>query len=196
TCGTTTLLCGLPRMLEIAALEAGFPHVAANAITSTLAAATPYRVFYSRKNYLYPDQQRGPHRSWRDEVRYLDKMFLSGSAYMIGKMNGEHWYLYITGPDTRLTPPITPDREKSDLGETETKFLNMPEKMTAMQLNGPTAVEAQDETLEVLMTDLDENNARQFYLDDASAVAEGSYFQKAYEARKSAIRSLGVIHEN
>ncbi|TKA62669.1 hypothetical protein B0A49_12764 [Cryomyces minteri] len=196
TCGTTTLLCGLPRMLEIAALEAGFPHFAANAITSISAAATPYRVFYSRKNYLYPDQQRGPHRSWRDEVRYLDKMFLSGSAYMIGKMNGEHWYLYITSPDTRLTPPITPDHEKSDLGETETKLFNAPEKMTAMQLNGPTAVEAQDETLEVLMTDLDGNNARQFYLDDASAVAEGNYFQKAYEARKSAIRSLGVIHEN
>ncbi|KAI6911343.1 S-adenosylmethionine decarboxylase proenzyme, partial [Hortaea werneckii] len=109
TCGTTTLLCGLPRMLEIAALEAGFPHVKADLPQDVPAAATPHRVFYSRKNYLYPDQQRGPHRSWRDEVRYMDKMFMGGSAYMIGKMNGEHWYLYITGPGTQLTPPATPE---------------------------------------------------------------------------------------
>ncbi|GME25997.1 S-adenosylmethionine decarboxylase [Neofusicoccum parvum] len=189
TCGTTTLLYGLPRMLEIAALDAGFPGVPANLPKGIPAAATPYRVFYSRKNFLFPDQQRGPHRSWRDEVKYLDKMFLGGSAYMIGKMNGEHWYLYITGPDTRLTPPSTPDGERDR--ETETRYLSVPQRMVV----GAATDEAQDETLEVLMTDLDEENARQFYLEDASAVAEGRYFQKAREARKSAIKSLGIIHE-
>ncbi|KAH7396352.1 S-adenosylmethionine decarboxylase [Pyrenochaeta sp. MPI-SDFR-AT-0127] len=171
TCGTTTLLWGLTRMLEIAAVDAGFPYVAAQPGSGIAAAATPYRVFYSRKNFLYPDQQRGPHRSWRDEVRYLDQRFQGGSAYMIGKMNGEHWYLYITGPDMRLTPPTSPAHE---IAETETKF---------------------DETLEVLMTDLDEMNARQFYLEDASAVAEGRYLQKARDARKTAIQSLGSIPE-
>ncbi|KAH9828352.1 Adenosylmethionine decarboxylase [Teratosphaeria destructans] len=181
TCGTTTLLCGLPRLLEIAALEAGFPHVKADLPEGIGAAATPHRIFYSRKNFLYPDQQQGPHRSWRDEVRYLDKMFLGGSAYMIGKMNGEHWYLYITGPGTQITPPSTP-------AETKTQHLPLP--------RGPADGEADtgDETLEILMTDLEETNARQFYLDDASEIAKDNA-RRAHEARKNAIEHLGVISE-
>ncbi|KAL5423615.1 hypothetical protein PMIN04_003754 [Paraphaeosphaeria minitans] len=188
TCGTTTLLLGLPRLLEIAALEAGFPHVAPQPTKGIATAATPYRVFYSRKNFLYPDQQRGPHRSWRDEVAYLDQRFQGGSAYMIGKMNGEHWYLYITGPDTTLTPPPSPGRE---IVETETKVMSYPQKLLPETMTD----EEEDETLEILMTDLDEENARQFYLEDASAVAEGRFLQKAREARKNAISSLGSIPE-
>ncbi|KAF2871309.1 S-adenosylmethionine decarboxylase [Massariosphaeria phaeospora] len=191
TCGTTTLLWGLNRLLEIAAVIAGFPHVAAQSLNGAAAAATPYRVFYSRKNYLYPDQQRGPHRSWRDEVRYLDQRFQGGSAYMIGKMNGEHWYLYITGPDMRLTPPQTPNRDLVEMLETETKILSHPQRLLPEH---PTD-EDEDETLEILMTDLEEKNARQFYLEDASAVAEGRFFQKARDARKAAIQSLGPITE-
>ncbi|KAF2163564.1 hypothetical protein M409DRAFT_68468 [Zasmidium cellare ATCC 36951] len=188
TCGTTTLLCGLPRMLEIAALEAGFPHVKANLPEGTAAAATPHRVFYSRKNFLFPNQQRGPHRSWRDEVRYLDKMFLGGSAYMIGKMNGEHWYLYITGPRTQLTPPATPEDDKL---QTPTQKMMLPEKT-----NGATLAdtEPEDETLEILMTDLEETNARQFYLDNASSIAQDNARQ-AHVIRKEAIQHLGVIPE-
>jgi S-adenosylmethionine decarboxylase len=188
TCGTTTLLWGLTRMLEIAAVEAGFPYVAPQPGSGAAPCATPYRVFYSRKNFLYPDQQRGPHRSWRDEVRYLDERFQGGSAYMIGKMNGEHWYLYITGPDTSLTPPPSPGHE---IPETETKFVSHPERM----LREKAGDREEDETLEILMTDLDEKNARQFYLEDASAVAEGRYIQRARDARKSAIQSLGTISE-
>ena len=191
TCGTTTLLWGLPRLLEIAALDAGFPHVVAQPTRGIAAAATPYRVFYSRKNFLYPEQQRGPHRSWRDEVKFLDQRFQGGSAYMIGKMNGEHWYLYITGPDTRLTPPPSPGREFLDILETETKFVSHPQRLLPEH---PTD-EDEDETLEILMTDLDEKNARQFYLEDASAVAEGRYLQRTREARKEAIQALGPISE-
>jgi len=184
TCGTTTLLYGLPRILEIAALEAGFPHVKADAAEGIMTAATPHRVFYSRKNFLFPDQQRGPHRSWRDEVKYLDKMFLGGSAYMIGKMNGEHWYLYITGPRTELTPPTTPDEDKF---QTPTQKMMLPETL-------PDA-EPGDETLEILMTDLEENNARQFYLEDASSIAHDNA-RRSHLARKHAIEHLGVIPEN
>lgn len=179
TCGTTTLLFGLSRMLEIAGLEAGFPHT--EATEGRPAAATPHRIFYSRKNYLFPDQQKGPHRSWRNEVRYLDKMFTGGSAYMIGKMNGEHWYLYITGPMTELTPPMTPEDEYF---KTPTKQLMFP------AAHAPTS----DETLEILMTDLEETNARQFYLDDASAIAQRNA-RSAHQARKEAIEHLGNISE-
>ena len=176
-------------MLEIAAAY-GFPHLDADLPKGIPAAATPYRVFYSRKNFLNPDKQRGPHRSWREEVRYLDKMFIGGSAYMIGKMNGEHWYLYITSPDTRLTPPGSPDSD--GVGETETKYLNLPQRMSAA---GYDSDDAQDETLEVLMTDLDETNARQFYLDDASAVALDREFQKPPVAHNGASK-LDTIRED
>lgn len=107
---------------------------------------------------------------------------------MIGKMNGEHWYLYITGPDTSLTPPPSPGHK---IPETETKFVNLPQRLLPENVND----EEEDETLEILMTDLDEKNARQFYLEDASAVAEGHYLQKARESRKNAIQSLGSIPE-
>lgn len=162
TCGTTTLLSGLPRILEIAALFGGFSKSTAPPSRGIAVAAAPYRVFYSRKNFLFPDRQRGPHRSWRDEVRSMDKLFMNGSAYMIGKMNGEHWYLYLTEPRTVLTPPASP-RSDSDF-ETETKMINFPEAVESR--------DEHDETLEVLMTDLEEDNAQQFYLDHAMTVAE------------------------
>ncbi|KAA8643076.1 hypothetical protein EYZ11_011432 [Aspergillus tanneri] len=168
TCGTTTLLSGLPRILEIAALFGGFPKSTAPAARGINVASAPYRVFYSRKNFLFPDRQRGPHRSWRDEVRAMDKLFQNGSAYMIGKMNGEHWYLYLTEPHTLLTPPASPQAESED-GVTETKILQIPEHMVANVDNG------NDETLEVLMMDLDKENAKQFYLEHATAVAEKRY---------------------
>ncbi|KAJ6107590.1 hypothetical protein N7523_008913 [Penicillium sp. IBT 18751x] len=168
TCGTTTLLSGLPRILEIAALFAGFPRATAPPSRGITVAAAPYRVFYSRKNFLFPDRQRGPHRSWRDEVRNMDKLFQGGSAYMIGKMNGEHWYLYLTEPHTLLTPPASPS-EEVNYTETETKVLSLPKPAPVANCD------EYDETLEVLMTDLEEENAKQFYLDNAAAVAEKRY---------------------
>ena len=188
TCGTTTLLCGLPMILEIAGAMAGFPHVVGDLKAGIATAATPYRVFYSRKNFLFPDRQRGPHRSWRDEVKSLDRLFRGGSAYMIGKMNGEHWYLYLTEPNTILTPPATPDS-----AETETTYLDVPPIQAEKFCLGFDGLSQQDETLEILMTDLEQDNAKQFYLDHASAVAEGHFFQRARDARKEASRCLGAI---
>jgi S-adenosylmethionine decarboxylase len=178
TCGTTTLLYGLPRLLEIAALYAFFPHEPGDPVRCKPTAAIPYRVFYSRKNFLFPERQLHPHRSWKDEVTFLDRMFLRGSAYMVGKMNGEHWYLYLTNPGTELTPPATPtegdDERKSG---TPTKLLRLPTDMAALNRRGIQGDVVHDETLEVLMTDLDPENAKQFYLENASAVAEGQYYQ-------------------
>ena len=190
TCGTTTLLRGLPKILEIAALTAGFPHVSANVEAGRGATAKPYRVFYSRKNFKFPDRQRGPHRSWRDEVHLLDQLFLRGSAYMIGKMNGEHWYLYLTEPDTILTPPDTPSPERS---ETETKMLELPLR-NDMLASHEGYDDDQDETLEILMTDLDEKTAKQFYLDNASAVAEDRYYRGDYKAVIDAKQHIGDIN--
>jgi S-adenosylmethionine decarboxylase len=190
TCGTTTLLFGLLRMLEIAAVEAGFPSQNTSTVPlKTKNEATPYRVFYSRKNFLYPDKQHGPHRSWKEEVKFLDHMFTGGSAYMVGKMNGDHWYLYLTTPNMTLTPPHTPE---SHVAGTETKVLLVPGN--SGYALGQGALGTDDETLEVLMTDLEPENAKQFYLAHASAVAENKYAKRAKEARREAAESLGDLN--
>lgn len=191
TCGITTLLSGLPKMLEIAALAAGFPHAPANPASGSLAAATTHRVFYSRKNFIYPDQQRGPHRSWRDEVRTLDRIFRSGSAYMIGKMNGEHWYLYITEPENRLTPPLTPEHEKLKIPGWEKQCSLGPEGLQVLA-NGFEDQDREDETLEILMTDLDEHGAKQFY---AEYAVDEQHLQKskARPCTNGALETVGKI---
>ncbi len=196
TCGTTTLLLGLHRLLRIAAIDAGFPFHNAKALNDIHAAATPYRIFYSRKNFLFPDKQRGPHRSWKQEVTFLDEMFEGGSAYMVGKMNGDHWYLYITSPNSdTLTPPRTPEHEKSD--EKNAAGNGAPVRAWKIPTGNlspfcSTVEETNDETLEILMTDLDVENAKQFYLSHASAVANEIPVQ-AKEARRAAHDSLGHI---
>jgi len=200
TCGTTTLLCGLPRILEIAAKIAYFPSSRCELPGGALTAATPYRVFYSRKNFLFPDRQKGPHRSWRDEVRSLDKLFLRGSAYMIGKMNGDHWYLYLTEPNTMLTPPATPPHAGTgtdSVNSSEVKHLDVPDSAAAALVNRMSnQPDEVDETLEILMTDLKPETSKQFFLDHASTVAEGRYFHEARRARRQAAKHLGTIEES
>ncbi|PHH92164.1 hypothetical protein CDD83_8647 [Cordyceps sp. RAO-2017] len=188
TCGTTTLLLGLQRLLHIAAANAGFPFRNAASATDLCAAAIPYRIFYSRKNFLFPDKQRGPHRSWKQEVKYLDDTIEGGgSAYMVGKMNGDHWYLYITSPNKALTPPLTPEPE--DIHGQPT-----PDSMSTSSAGVcPTGAAQNDETLEILMTDLDPENAKQFHLSYASAVATDKLAAEAREARREATVSLGGL---
>ncbi|KAG5340662.1 hypothetical protein C0989_000812 [Termitomyces sp. Mn162] len=102
TCGTTLNLLGLPRILEIAATQANMHSV--------------YRCFYSRKSFMFPERQLGPHRDWKQEVEYLDKIFTTGAAYTVGKVNGDHWLLYLTNPgesNPREISPIDPDPEGS-----------------------------------------------------------------------------------
>lgn len=47
---------------------------------------------------MFPERQPGPHREWSNEVEYLDALFSNGAAYTVGKVNGDHWLLYITSP--------------------------------------------------------------------------------------------------
>lgn len=120
TCGTTTTLIGIPRILEIAA-SVGFS-----------LQSGPYRVFYSRKSLMFPEMQCHPHRSWDDEVAFLENFFDNGSSYMVGNLAGDHWHLYTTEPNLKLACA-----------------------------NGPQ--EDCDQTLEILMTDLDPKAASKFY---------------------------------
>ncbi|KAJ7346480.1 S-adenosylmethionine decarboxylase [Mycena albidolilacea] len=117
TCGTTLNLLGLPRILEIAATHANLPRV--------------YRCFYSRKSFMFPERQLGPHRDWKQEVEFLDNIFPNGAAYTVGKVNGDHWLLYITGPPDSEPIPSSPSS-------------------TSLKASGPPP----DYTIEILMCDL------------------------------------------
>ncbi|XP_022081930.1 S-adenosylmethionine decarboxylase proenzyme-like [Acanthaster planci] len=79
TCGTTTLLNAIEPFIALAKQYCGFK---------------VKDVFYSRKNFFRPELQAVPHRNFQDEVTYLDTLFDSGAAYMLGRVNGDCWHLY------------------------------------------------------------------------------------------------------
>ncbi|KAF9502033.1 S-adenosylmethionine decarboxylase [Pleurotus eryngii] len=133
TCGTTLNLLGLPRILNIA--------------SSQCSMSTVFRVFYSRKSFMFPERQQGPHRDWKQEVEFLDGIFQNGAAYTVGKVNGDHWLLYMTIPDT-ATIPASP--------------------------SPPLARHVQDSTIEILMSDLASPACQPFHYDQSLSTSDPS----------------------
>jgi len=79
TCGTTTLLNTLSRIMELAKrchLEMDY-------------------IFYSRKNYNFPQRQAFPHFDFKHEVDFLKRTFPKGQAYILGDVTGDHWHLFV-----------------------------------------------------------------------------------------------------
>jgi len=80
TCGGTTLLRAIPKLLEFASLVGLNPEV----------------VVYSRKNFVKPDRQETVHHSFHSEVEllqsYCDNL---GQAYSFGPITAEHWNLFV-----------------------------------------------------------------------------------------------------
>jgi len=89
TCGTTTLLHSLSKMMEVA----------------KDVDASVELVLYSRKNLSFPSKQQYPHTSFDDEVHFLNKLF-DGQGHVMGAMNKDHWNLYVA--DCR--PPSAVER--------------------------------------------------------------------------------------
>ena len=157
TCGTTTLLLGLERLLTIAnqALAALPKHVTvtpieddASSSCSSLASTAEKQLgssvlhaFYSRKSFMFPERQKGPHRDWMLEVAVLDRFFDYGAAYTVGKMNGDHWLLWMGCEGAREASPQ----------------IERP-----LQLPAPCV---EDQTLEILMTHLSPNSCARFNFD-------------------------------
>ena len=114
TCGSTSLLNCIEPVIYLAKEVAGFDEVV--------------DVFFSRKNFLRPDLQSDPHRSFEIETELLDSYFDEGAAYCMGRMNNDHWFLYTLAPAD----------------------------------GGPHRKKAADQTLEILMQDLDPERMRIF----------------------------------
>lgn len=157
TCGTTLNLLGLPRILNIARTHAGLPAV--------------HRCFYSRKSFMFPERQLGPHREWKDEVEFLDRIFPDGAAYTVGKVNGDHWLLYMAGEgynsgleglETAPSSPELPTRNLFPSGTGEQRRRNGL-LYRVEETEKPLSWTTQDYTIEILMTHLDQNVAAPFY---------------------------------
>lgn len=130
TCGTTTLLLGIDELLDTVETFTGYSR-----------SKQPWKLFYSRKSFMFPERQQHPHQDWRDEVKVLDSRFKNGCAYMVGNISADHWYLYTTKTSSQNDDFLLQERcdKKSD-------YLC-------------------DETFEIMMTDLSPTHASQFYSD-------------------------------
>uniref|UniRef100_A0A6G1SK17 S-adenosylmethionine decarboxylase proenzyme n=1 Tax=Aceria tosichella TaxID=561515 RepID=A0A6G1SK17_9ACAR len=91
TCGQTTLLNCIEPLLYLAREVAGFDEI--------------LDVFYSRKNFMRPELQEKMHSSFDHEIEMLDAEFELGSAYCMGKLNKDCWYLYTLHPEHGVTQP-------------------------------------------------------------------------------------------
>ena len=118
---------------------------------------------------MFPDKQLGPHKDWTSEIEFLDNVFERGSAYTVGKMNGDHWLLYMTTPEDLLGSGSAPVTESSSLASS---FIGLPDlsaKECAMEgrekeqwsivapgglYSLPLLPPAEDYTIEILMTHL------------------------------------------
>lgn len=139
TCGTTLNLLGVPRILEIAREHAGLPVV--------------HRCFYSRKAFMFPERQLGPHRGWDEEVRFLDGLFSGGSAYTVGRVNGDHWLLYMFGPQDPSSPLAM-------------RFEEPPEPPADHHAPPGGDASMVDHTIEILMTNLAPEARASFFTPD------------------------------
>ena len=163
TCGTTLNLLGLPRILEIAREQASLP--------------TVYRCFYSRKSFFFPERQKGPHREWKDEVEYLDKILPNGSAYTVGKMNGDHWLLYITYPPDGfiITPPPVFRHFRRPHTNGDKTHGAIDEAIVTPKAPKP------DYTIEILMSRLSPRAGQAFYFPEEQPHPDSTPSNKAHE---------------
>ncbi|KAL6060659.1 AMP deaminase [Balamuthia mandrillaris] len=104
TCGTSSLLLCLPEVLRLA---------------KDLALSVEF-VFYSRRNFLFPERQPAPHTSFVDEVVFLKRYFANGQDSTFGPTDGDHWNVFVADyraaeqkvvlPEHRFTYEITMTR--------------------------------------------------------------------------------------
>ncbi|MCL4121651.1 UNVERIFIED_CONTAM: hypothetical protein GTU68_037804 [Idotea baltica] len=114
-------------------------------------------LFYSRKNFKKPELQATPHRNFEDEANILDRFFpgKGGRAYCMGSLNGEDcWYLYAVSPGQ-------PRKESLSRQNVLTNRVSKCRKEP-------------DQTLEVLMTDVDPKKMVYFYKENYPSAGDAT----------------------
>lgn len=139
TCGTTTTLLCFDKLKELIQL---YCHNDNGKIFDNI-----YRIFYSRRSFMFPERQKSVHKSWELELNYLhqyfdestSKSYILGDSKTIEGSNDENWYLYINGNN-------------------EFKKYNEKEEDINKKFS------TNDFSVELIMTDLDVNKSLQFQL--------------------------------
>lgn len=49
---------------------------------------------YTRKDFLFPELQKYPHRSSEEEIAFLKEHFPDGHAHMLGPLTRDHWFIF------------------------------------------------------------------------------------------------------
>lgn len=115
-------------------------------------------LFYSRKNFKRPDLQVSPHRGFDEEILLLDSFFDDGRAYCLGSINRDCWYLYTYSRNGAIDQP-------SQLPSTQFDSANLP------------SIEP-DQTIEILMTDLDPDIMSIFTKEECKSATEATKVNK------------------
>ncbi|XP_016472419.1 S-adenosylmethionine decarboxylase proenzyme-like [Nicotiana tabacum] len=87
TCGTTKLLLSIPRILKLAEkFSLGVDSVK-----------------YSRGTFIFQNYQLTPHRSFSEEVAFLNLFFKNGHAYVLGDLSSlsRNWHVYVANVGAR-----------------------------------------------------------------------------------------------
>lgn len=105
-------------------------------------------LFYSRKNFKRPDLQVTPHRGFEQEVSLLDSFFENGRAYCLGSINRDCWYLYTYSREVGMAPAAIVSRTMHSIES--------------------------DQTIEILMTDLDPDVMAIFTKEECKNAAEAT----------------------
>ena len=110
TCGTTTTLLCLPYLFEVIERDLGWNFKSSGDKNRF----EPYKVFYSRRAFMFPSKQRSVHKSWADEVEYLNNFFCNGKAYVVGRYDeGKHWNLYVTDTKKQQEDIVEEDEDET-----------------------------------------------------------------------------------
>ncbi|ODV83978.1 hypothetical protein CANARDRAFT_179717, partial [[Candida] arabinofermentans NRRL YB-2248] len=147
TCGTTTTLFCLEKLLELVLKYCNYKFKNFNNI---------YKIFYSRRSLMFPNKQNKIHQSWDNELMWLNKYFKkdSSKSYIVGDLLKDHWYLYLNGSETVEIDdkmyPLSPVISNSSTSSTSTPTTGNSFKL--------------DQTFELLMTELNPESSLNFQL--------------------------------
>lgn len=93
TCGTTKLLLSVPEILKL----------------SDSLSLVVNSVIYSRGTFLFQNAQPAPHRSFSEEVAFLNSYFKNGHGYILGDPNfpNRSWHVYVARVDPSKSEDTT-----------------------------------------------------------------------------------------
>lgn len=137
TCGTTTTLLCFDKLKELI-IKYCNKNENFEKFNSII-----YKIFYSRRSFMFPEMQKSIHKNWDSELEYLSKYFdqSTSKSYIFGDEkkdndDDDRWYLYVNGND-KLNKEFNEDLGK-DFDE--------------------------DFSVELIMTELNIDKAKQFEL--------------------------------